>query len=82
VLLIEKEEFETITEIMHNVDKGAKKEAQSEKPLNIFGGTPFEESLIEELITFGGFSRVVAEKIISKEKSLEKKTLNFTKILK
>jgi hypothetical protein len=45
------------------------------------GTTPFEESLINEIITYGGFSRVVAEKII-KEGSLENKTLHFSKILK
>jgi len=82
VFMIEKQEFDQITEIMLSADKGPKREAQAAKQPNVFGGTPFEESLIEELINYGGFSRVLAEKIISKEKSLEKKTLNFTKILK
>jgi hypothetical protein len=45
------------------------------------GTTAFEESLINELITYGGFTRVVAEKIII-EGSLENKTLHFSKILK
>ena len=31
---------------------------------------------------YGGFSKVVAEKIISKEGSLEKKTIHFSKVLK
>lgn len=31
---------------------------------------------------YGGFSQVVAEKIIGKEGSLEKKTLHFSQILK
>ena len=37
---------------------------------------------MEELIQNGCFSRVVAEKIIFKEQSLENKTLNFSKIVK
>jgi len=48
----------------------------------MLGATPFEESLIEALIRYGGFSRVVAEKIVSKEGSLEEKTLHFSKIVK
>lgn len=46
------------------------------------GATVFEESLVNELVKFGGFNRVVAEKMLSKEGSLEKKTLHFSMILK
>ena len=36
----------------------------------------------ESLIKYAGFSRVVAEKIVSKEGTLEEKTLHFSKIVK
>lgn len=48
----------------------------------MIGATSFEESLIESLIKNAGFSRVVAEKIVSKEGTLEEKTLHFSKIVK
>lgn len=48
----------------------------------LIGATSFEEGLIDSLIKKGGFSRVVAEKIVSKEGTLEEKTLHFSKIIK
>lgn len=48
----------------------------------MIGATSFEESLIESLIKNAGFSRVVAEKIVCKEGTLEEKTLHFSKIVK
>ena len=37
---------------------------------------------MNELVEIGGFPRVVAEKILGAEGSLEKKTLHFSKVLK
>ena len=48
----------------------------------LLGATALEVQLVEELIQNGSFSRVVAEKIICKEQSLENKTLNFSKTVK
>ena len=48
----------------------------------LLGASAFEVQLVEELIENVCFSRVVAEKIICKEQSLENKTLNFSKIVK
>jgi len=38
--------------------------------------------LIDDLIEYGGFTRVIAEKIISKEGTLDNKTIHFSKIVK
>ena len=38
--------------------------------------------MIDDLVVYGGFSRVVAEKIIAKEGPLDKKTIHFSQIVK
>lgn len=78
--MVEPEEFELIQDILNDKHKQNSRRAESNQPI-LGSETAFEESLVNELVTFGGFSRVVAEKILSKEGSLEKKTLEFTKIL-
>ena len=44
--------------------------------------TQLEENLIDDLVVYGGFRRVVAEKIIAKEGALDKKTIHFSQIVK
>lgn len=88
VFLVEKEEFQTILDILGDKDQShgmapvVEKTEADQMYEKVLGATPFEESLIEALIRYGGFSRVVAEKIVSKEGTLEEKTLQFSKIVK
>lgn len=82
IFLVQEAEFEKISQILNDKTQSKANENKSQPSENVFGATPFEESLVEELIKYGGFSRVVAEKIIVKEGSLEKKTLQFSQILK
>lgn len=88
VFLVEKEEFLTILDILGDKGQGqgiapaVEKSEADQMYEKMLGATPFEESLIEALIRCGGFSRVVAEKMVSKEGTLEEKTLHFSKIVK
>jgi hypothetical protein len=84
VFLVEKAEFDTMTDIMNAKSQDFKfsNENEDQSQVGTTDCTPFEESLIQELAKFGGFPRVVAEKIIAKEGTLEEKTLHFSQIVK
>ena len=84
VFLVDKDEFDTMVDIMNAKSQDFKSPVggEDQSQAGTTDCTPFEESLIQELVKFGGFSRVVAEKIIAKEGSLEEKTLHFSQIVK
>lgn len=83
VFVVEKEEYVMIEDILNDRSSKSKHEAnaQNNEP-RIHGATQFEDNLIDELVFSGGFDRVIAEKIIGKEGSLEAKTLHFSQIIK
>ena len=63
--MIEQEEFELIMDILSDKHKQNSRRAESTEPV-LGSENAFEESLVNELVAFGGFQRVVAEKILSK----------------
>jgi hypothetical protein len=82
ILLVSESDFDRLSEAL--APKPQQKEPQGKMRVAeaVLGASPFEETLVHELVEYGGFSRVVAEKIVGAEGSLEKKTLHFSKVLK